>query len=102
MHDGRSTGGPQPDRDPPAPALCLGESLVGLICERPVGSFADGGAFVPHPGGAPTKVAVTAARHGVTLAALVSSGYDPAPAAVSLPAGVDCAARTTEHFGALG
>jgi sugar/nucleoside kinase (ribokinase family) len=44
--------------------LCLGESLVDLFCERPVASFAEADAFVPHSGGAPANAAVVATRCG--------------------------------------
>jgi hypothetical protein len=40
--------GPRGRGGPPAPALCIGESLVDLICERPVSSFDEADAFVPH------------------------------------------------------
>jgi fructokinase len=70
------TDGSRDDRGPSAPALCVGESLVDLICERPVESFADADAFVPHPGGAPTNVAVTAARYGAPVALAGGAGDD--------------------------
>jgi fructokinase len=60
-----------------APALCVGESLVDLICERPVAGFAEADAFVPHSGGAPTNVAVTAAREGAPVALAGGAGDDP-------------------------
>jgi sugar/nucleoside kinase (ribokinase family) len=44
--------------------LCLGESLVDLFCERPVASFEEADAFVPHSGGAPANAAVVATRCG--------------------------------------
>jgi sugar/nucleoside kinase (ribokinase family) len=42
------------------------------------------------------------ALFGVVLAALVRSGHEPAAAAAALPRAVECAARTTESFGAIG
>jgi fructokinase len=42
----------------------LGESLVDLFCERPVGGFDQADAFVPHSGGAPANAAVVATRCG--------------------------------------
>jgi sugar/nucleoside kinase (ribokinase family) len=73
-HD--ETGGPRATGGSPAPALCIGESLVDLICERPVDSFAEADAFVPHLGGAPTNVAVTAVRHGARVALAGGAGDD--------------------------
>lgn len=64
------------ERGPSAPALCVGESLVDLICERPIASFAEADAFVPHLGGAPTNVAVTAARAGAPVALAGGAGRD--------------------------
>ena len=60
----------------PAPALCVGESLVDLICERPVESFDEADVFVPHLGGAPTNVAVRAAREGAPVALAGGVGED--------------------------
>src|SRR4051794_41852209 len=54
--------------------LCLGEALVDLVCERPVGSLAEADAFVPHPGGAMANVAVTAARFGASVALAGGAG----------------------------
>jgi fructokinase len=62
---------------PKRPALCVGESLVDLICERPVASFDEADAFVPHPGGAPANVAVVAAREGAQVALAGGVGDDP-------------------------
>ena len=62
MKDRQETDESRSGRGSSAPALCVGESLVDLICERQVASFAEADAFVPHPGGAPTNLAVTAAR----------------------------------------
>jgi len=57
--------------------LCLGEALVDLVCERPVPSLSDAGAFVPHPGGATANVAVNAARHGAAVDLFGGVGDDP-------------------------
>src|SRR4051794_3710212 len=56
--------------------LCLGEALVDLVCERPVGSLAEADAFVPHPGGAMANVAVTAARFGASVSLAGGGGDD--------------------------
>jgi fructokinase len=47
--------------------LCLGETIVDLVCERPVADFAQADAFVPHSGGAPANAAVVAARCGAAV-----------------------------------
>src|SRR4051794_39063137 len=57
--------------------LCLGEALVDLVCERPVASISEAGAFVPHFGGAVANVAVTAARRGADVALAGGVGTDP-------------------------
>jgi fructokinase len=57
--------------------LCVGEALVGLVCERPVASFSEAGAFVPHAGGASATVAATAARRGARVALAGGVGTDP-------------------------
>jgi sugar/nucleoside kinase (ribokinase family) len=44
--------------------LCLGETLVDLICEKRVRSFAEVDCFRPHFGGALANVAVAARRSG--------------------------------------
>jgi fructokinase len=69
-------GGPRAGGGTPAPALCIGESLVDLICERPVRGFDEADAFVPHPGGAPTNVAVRAAVEGAGIALAGGAGDD--------------------------
>ncbi|MBV9465677.1 MAG: hypothetical protein JO206_08490 [Solirubrobacterales bacterium] len=61
---------------PTARALCLGEALVDLICERPVDSLARADAFVPHFGGATANVAVAAARAGARIALAGGAGDD--------------------------
>jgi fructokinase len=50
------------------PVLFIGETLVDLICERPVSGWADVDAFVPHCGGAPTNAAIVASRCGAAVA----------------------------------
>jgi len=50
------------------PALFIGETLVDLICERPVSGWSEAGPFVPHCGGAPTNAAIVAARCGAEVA----------------------------------
>ena len=57
--------------------LCLGETLVDFICERPVESVADADAFVPHFGGAAANVAVLTARAGASVALASVVGDDP-------------------------
>ena len=59
------------------PILCLGEALVDLVCERPVGSLVEADAFVPHSGGAVANVAVVAARCGAEVALGGGVGDDP-------------------------
>jgi sugar/nucleoside kinase (ribokinase family) len=56
--------------------LLLGEALVDLICERPVGSLGEADAFVPHFGGAVANVAVGAARQGATVELAGGAGAD--------------------------
>jgi sugar/nucleoside kinase (ribokinase family) len=56
--------------------LCVGEALVDLVCERPVASISEAGAFVPHFGGAVANVAVTAARRGADVALAGGVGTD--------------------------
>jgi sugar/nucleoside kinase (ribokinase family) len=63
----------------PLPAvrvLCVGESLVDLICERPVERLADADSFVPHFGGAMANVSVVAARHGAEVDLAGAAGAD--------------------------
>lgn len=57
--------------------LCLGEALVDLICERPLDDVAEADAFVPSFGGVAANVAVTAARHGASIALAGGAGDDP-------------------------
>jgi sugar/nucleoside kinase (ribokinase family) len=44
--------------------VCLGEGLIDLICEAPVGSLTEADSFTPHFGGCLANVAVAAARGG--------------------------------------
>jgi sugar/nucleoside kinase (ribokinase family) len=59
------------------PALCLGEAIVDLVCERPARSWDDADAFVPHFGGAVANVAVVAARLAADMALAGGAGDDP-------------------------
>jgi fructokinase len=59
------------------PALCLGEAIVDLICERRVRGWDEADAFVPHFGGAVANVAVAAARLGADVALAGGAGDDP-------------------------
>lgn len=56
--------------------LLLGEALVDLICERSVSSLAEADAFVPHVGGSPANVAMTAARLGARVSLAGGVGAD--------------------------
>ncbi|WP_259313651.1 carbohydrate kinase family protein [Capillimicrobium parvum] len=56
--------------------LCLGETLVDLICERPVDRLADADAFAPHFGGAMANVCVVAARYGAAVELAGGAGDD--------------------------
>jgi sugar/nucleoside kinase (ribokinase family) len=56
--------------------LCLGEALVDLICEKPIGSLAEADGFVPHSGGAVANVALVAARLGAHIALAGGAGSD--------------------------
>jgi sugar/nucleoside kinase (ribokinase family) len=60
----------------PTRTLCLGEALVDLICERPIGDISQADSFVPHFGGAVANVAVVAARHGAHVALAGGAGDD--------------------------
>jgi fructokinase len=87
------------------------ERILGLGCRLALvtlgadGALLRGDASADVPG-LPAHVVDTTgagdALFGVTLAALVHSGYDPAAAAAALPRAVEVAARTTETFGAIG
>ncbi|MGD0272846.1 MAG: PfkB family carbohydrate kinase [Gaiellaceae bacterium] len=59
-----------------APVLFLGETLVDLICERPLEDWSQADSFVPHCGGAPTNAAITAARCGASVALAGGVGDD--------------------------
>jgi len=56
--------------------LCLGETLVDFVCERPVASVGEADAFVPHFGGAIANAAVIAARRGARVALAGGAGRD--------------------------
>jgi fructokinase len=56
--------------------VCLGEALVDLICERPVGSLTEADSFAPHFGGALANVAVAAQRAGADAALAGAAGDD--------------------------
>ncbi|CAA9475208.1 MAG: hypothetical protein AVDCRST_MAG53-245 [uncultured Solirubrobacteraceae bacterium] len=56
--------------------LILGETLVDLICERPVASPGEADRFTPHFGGAGANVAVTASRAGADVALAGGAGKD--------------------------
>ncbi len=56
--------------------LILGEALVDLVCERPVGSPLEADRFMPHFGGAGANVAVTAALAGADVALAGGAGDD--------------------------
>jgi sugar/nucleoside kinase (ribokinase family) len=60
----------------PSMTLCLGEALVDLICEKPIGSLAEADGFVPHSGGAVANVALVAARMGAHIALAGGAGSD--------------------------
>lgn len=59
-----------------APVLFLGETLVDLICEHPVGEWTEADSFVPHCGGAPTNAAIVASRCGAAVALAGGAGDD--------------------------
>ncbi|MQA74165.1 MAG: hypothetical protein GEU88_07480 [Solirubrobacterales bacterium] len=56
--------------------VCLGEGLVDLICERPVGSLVEADSFVPRFGGALANVAVAASRAGAEAGLAGAAGDD--------------------------
>jgi sugar/nucleoside kinase (ribokinase family) len=56
--------------------VCLGEGLVDLICEHPVGSLTEADSFTPHFGGCLANVAVAAARGGAQAALAGAAGDD--------------------------
>lgn len=58
------------------PILCLGETLVDFICERPVSDVREADRFVPHFGGAAANVAVLTARAGAAVALASTVGED--------------------------
>jgi sugar/nucleoside kinase (ribokinase family) len=50
------------------PVLFIGETLVDLICKRPVSDWSEADTFTPHCGGAVTNAAIVAARCGAAVA----------------------------------
>jgi sugar/nucleoside kinase (ribokinase family) len=58
------------------PLLCLGEAIVDLVCERPVSGICAADQFRPHFGGAVANAAVSASRHGATVALAGGAGHD--------------------------
>jgi sugar/nucleoside kinase (ribokinase family) len=64
---------------PPAggPIVCLGESLVDLVCEGEVASLRDADEFRPHLGGALANVAVAIVRAGTPASLVSGAGDDP-------------------------
>jgi fructokinase len=64
-------------RVPDGPVVCLGESLVDLVCEREVESLRDADVFRPHPGGALANVAVACRRAGAGASLVSGAGGDP-------------------------
>jgi sugar/nucleoside kinase (ribokinase family) len=54
----------------------MGEAIVDLVCERPVGDLADADAFVPHCGGAVANAAIVAARCGAEVSLAGGVGDD--------------------------
>jgi sugar/nucleoside kinase (ribokinase family) len=66
------------ERGPSQPdILCLGETLVDLVCERAIDDLADADAFAPHFGGAVANAAMVAARRGAQVALAGGAGEDP-------------------------
>jgi sugar/nucleoside kinase (ribokinase family) len=59
------------------PVVCLGESLVDLVCEGEVASLRDAGEFRPHLGGALANVAVAIVRAGAPASLVSGAGDDP-------------------------
>lgn len=59
------------------PALCLGEAIVDLVCERPVADAAEADLFRAHFGGAVANVAVNATRLGAGTWLAGGAGADP-------------------------
>jgi fructokinase len=59
------------------PVVCLGESLVDLVCEREVASLRDADGFRPHLGGALANVAVACRRAGAPARLVSGAGGDP-------------------------
>jgi sugar/nucleoside kinase (ribokinase family) len=57
--------------------VCLGETLVDLVCEREIASLDEADAFRPHAGGALANVAVACRRAGAAAAMASGAGDDP-------------------------
>lgn len=62
--------------DQSQPIVCIGETIVDLVCERNLASGDSPESFVPHPGGALANVAVAIARCGVDAALIGGVGDD--------------------------
>src|SRR3712207_1728336 len=59
------------------PIVCLGESLVDLVCGQEVESLRDADEFHPHLGGALANVAVAIVRAGAPASLVSGAGDDP-------------------------
>jgi fructokinase len=59
------------------PVICLGETLVDFVCERPVEKLADARTFTPFFGGSQANIAVGAARFGADSLMVGGAGDDP-------------------------
>ncbi len=59
-----------------SPLVCLGETLVDLVSERPVASLTSASAFTPRFGGSQANVAVGASRFGAAVTMLGGAGAD--------------------------
>jgi len=68
-------GGETPPAD--GAVVCLGESLVDLLCEREIDSLRDADEFRPHLGGALANVAVACRRAGAATSLVSGAGDDP-------------------------
>jgi fructokinase len=64
-------------QDSGAPVVCLGETIVDLVCEREVESLDEADSFRPHQGGALANVAVACRRAGAPAAMASGAGDDP-------------------------
>jgi sugar/nucleoside kinase (ribokinase family) len=68
--------GPIPEHDHNRAAVCIGEAIVDLICERRGASFATADRFAAHLGGVSANTAVFAARAGAPSAIAGAVGDD--------------------------